>query len=37
MAYNKLFLFFRGNNELKEKIVHCYASVGHVLGIDCDK
>ncbi|XP_065681003.1 serine/threonine-protein kinase SMG1 isoform X2 [Hydra vulgaris] len=27
----------RGNNELKDKIVQCYASVGHVLGIDCDK
>ena len=26
-----------GNNELKDKIVMCYASIGHVLGIDCDK
>lgn len=27
----------RGHNELKDKVIQCYASVGHVLGIDCDK
>lgn len=37
LKYNLLVLLFSGNNELKDKIVMCYASIGHVLGIDCDK
>lgn len=27
----------RTNNDLKHKIVLCFGSIGHVLGIDCDK